>query len=78
MGDSKCHHQHVCVLRDEDRDEWMVSLCSGPGTRKLIQRFPTREEAAEFAIAERDRLGVTGDSCADIQVPDDCPCYLDP
>ena len=68
---------NVCVLRADDLDGWIVSICQGPGTRHQIRRFATKEEAAEFAIAERDRQRAETGIELSIQMPDDCPCYLD-
>lgn len=68
---------HVCVLRADGLDGWMVSICQGPGTRQELRRFASREEACEFAIAERDRQRAQTGVELSIQMPDDCPCYFD-
>lgn len=64
----------ICIMRSLDRDTWTVTLCRAPGDREEIGRFATREEAAAFALAERDRRRELVDLEPCIEVPDDCPC----
>jgi len=65
----------ICVLRSEDRKGWVVSLCRGGSDRCQLAQFGSREEAAEFAIAERDRRRQETGEEPVIHLPDDCPCY---
>ena len=69
----------LCVLRDlgGDGDEWQVSICQGNGYRYVLRRFDSRDAAAAFAIAERDRRAQTasGGMSLSIHFPDDCPCH---
>lgn len=64
----------VCVLRDEVSQAWTVSICRGGGNRERVGHFATREEAAEFAIAERDRQRAADGRELSIHFSDDCPC----
>ncbi|HOW70384.1 MAG TPA: hypothetical protein PKY77_07265 [Phycisphaerae bacterium] len=64
----------ICIMRSLDSDAWTVTLCHGPDRREEIGRFATREEAAEFALAERDRRRDLASLEPCIEVPDDCPC----
>ena len=69
----------LCVLRDLDSDEWMVSICQGSGYRYVLRRFDSRDAAAAFAIAERERRMQTpsADASRSIHFPDDCPCHAE-
>ena len=64
----------LCVLRDEEGGQWTVCLCRGTGRRDNLKQFKTREDAAAFAAAERDRLRAEAGFAVDIHYPDDCPC----
>ena len=68
----------ICILRSEDHAEWVVSACERNGKRCRLAQFATREEASEFALAERDRRRAATGQEPTIQFPDDCPCYPDP
>ena len=65
----------ICVIRDDEGNEWSVTLCRGQGTRDHLKSFKTREEAAEFAYAERDRFRKHRGFELMIHFPDDCPCH---
>jgi len=65
----------ICVLREERGNDWTVTICRGQGTRQRIRSFPTREQAAEFACAERDRYRRYRGLELAIHFPDDCPCH---
>lgn len=65
----------ICVMRSAEKDNWVVKLCHAPDNREVIGQFATREEAAEFAIAERDRRRDLAEIEPCIEVPDDCPCH---
>ena len=69
----------LCVLRDLDSDDWMVSICQGGGYRYVLRRFDSRDAAAAFAIAERARRAQTPSAGASpsIHFPDDCPCHAE-
>lgn len=65
----------LCILREDSLTSWMVSSCSGASIgRKILKRFATREQAVEFALAERDRILAQTGTSVDIHFPDDCPC----
>ena len=65
----------ICIMRSSAKGTWTVTLCHAPDNREEIGRFATREEAAEFAITERDRRRDLADIEPCIEVPDDCPCH---
>lgn len=65
----------LCVLRDDDLTGWAVSICRGGGKREFLNRFATQGEAAEFALAERDRRRASGLGELVVHFPDDCPCH---
>lgn len=65
----------ICVIRDDDNNEWTVTICRGQGTRDQLRSFRTREEASEFAYAERDRFRKHRGLELAIHFPDDCPCH---
>lgn len=67
----------ICVMRSNDHKDWVVSLCQRGAKRCELAQFDSREEAAEFAIAERDRRRAEDGQEAVIHMPDDCPCYRD-
>lgn len=64
----------ICVLRDEELKSWVVFRCRGNGTRDQVRPFCSREEAASFAMSERDRYMKEEGLALDIHFPDDCPC----
>jgi hypothetical protein len=68
----------LCVLRDDDHTSWVVSICHGQGRREPLARFKKRDEAAEYALAERDRRRAQSGVELTIHFPDDCPCYQSP
>lgn len=65
----------ICVIRDENDAQWHVTICRGNGTREQLRAFGTREEAAAFAMAERDRFRKHRSLELMIHFPDDCPCH---
>ena len=65
----------LCVLRDDDLTGWVVSICQGMGQRQVLGCFASRGEAAEYALAERDRRRAAGNPAIMIHFPDDCPCH---
>jgi hypothetical protein len=64
----------LCVLADEDRRHWLVSICQGGGRKLVLRRFESRDKAAEWAIEERGRRIAKGGTSVTINFPDDCPC----
>ena len=67
----------ICILRSDDHTNWVVSVCERNGKPSRLAQFATREEASEFALAERDRRRAATGQEPTIQFPDDCPCYRD-
>jgi hypothetical protein len=65
----------LCVLRNEEGNSWSVALCRGQGQREHLGQFADRQQAAEFALAERDRRRQAGEAELAVHFPDDCPCY---
>jgi hypothetical protein len=64
----------LCVLRDESKQAWLVSICQGGGRKLILRRFETQDKAADWAIEERARRMEKGESPSTIHFPDDCPC----
>ena len=64
----------ICILRSDDHKSWVVSICRGNGTRDELKCFQTRDEAIEFAIAERERRRTDDGTALNLHLPDDCPC----
>jgi hypothetical protein len=64
----------LCVLLADDGQTWVVAICRGNRTRDELARFPNREEASEFVLAERDRRLSQHGVALDVHFPDDCPC----
>jgi len=75
MGDQA--EADICILRSDDHTGWVVSVCERNGKPCRLAQFATREEASEFALAERDRRRAETGQEPTIQFPDDCPCYPD-
>ncbi|GMU21845.1 MAG: hypothetical protein AMXMBFR13_19330 [Phycisphaerae bacterium] len=67
----------ICVIKDDERPVWTVTICRGNGTRDQLKVFQTREEAAEFALAERDRFRKHRSVELMVHFPDDCPCHCE-
>ena len=65
----------ICVIRDDESNQWTVTTCRGNGTREVLKTCATREQAAELAYAERDRFRKTRGLELTIHFPDDCPCH---
>jgi hypothetical protein len=65
----------ICVIRDDESDQWTVATCRGNGTREVLHTCATREQAAELAYAERDRFRRNRGLELTIHFPDDCPCH---
>ncbi len=65
----------ICVIRDDETNQWTVTICRGSGTRELLRKCSTREEAAELAYAERDRFRKNRSIELMVHFPDDCPCH---
>ena len=65
----------LCVLADEGHDHWLVSICQGGGRKLVLRRFERKDQAAEWAIAERARRIASGEVPCVIHFPDDCPCH---
>ena len=65
----------ICVIRDDDTNQWAVTICRGNGTREQLRKCRTPEEAAEFAYAERDRFRKHRGMELTVHFPDDCPCH---
>jgi hypothetical protein len=68
--------EKICVIRCDDHQGWRVSICRGFGSRQELGRFPTREEATEAALVERDRRRQADNVEVIVHLPDDCPCYF--
>ena len=68
--------EKICVIRTDDQKRWRVSLCGGFAARTPLGEFETREEAADFALAERDRRRAKDNVEIIVHLPDDCPCYF--
>ncbi len=68
--------EKICVLPTQNQKSWQVSICTGSANRKNPRLFATREEALEFAMAERDRLRTEQNREITVHLPDDCPCYF--
>lgn len=66
----------ICVIRDDDTNKWTVTVCRGAGTREVLRNCASREEAAEFAYAERDRFRRHHSLELAVHFPDDCPCHF--
>jgi hypothetical protein len=66
---------NLCILRENQSDDWQVVLCGGNAPTKVLGRFEEFARASEFAVQYRDQL--QADTCAAlcIHFPDDCPCY---
>ena len=71
MSDTK---GDLCVIPDDTHAHWLVSICKGPGQKRVLMRFASRDKAAEWAINERARLNALGQGITTIHFPDDCPC----
>jgi hypothetical protein len=67
--------QDLCVLPDQGGSVWTVSLCHGDGTRGPLATFATRDEAAAFALDERQRRVQKDGAALTVHFPDDCPCF---
>ncbi len=65
----------LCVLRGDDHQSWVVSICRGHGIREELKQFDNQYEAIEFAFAERRRRSEETGSLVDVYFPDDCPCF---
>jgi hypothetical protein len=66
--------QDLCVLPDPGGEAWTVSICHGDGTRGALGRFASRDEAAAFALEERQRRAEQDGTIRTVHFPDDCPC----
>jgi hypothetical protein len=64
----------LCVLPDDSRINWLVSICQGNGYKHVLRRFETRDKAVEWAIDERARRADQAGMSLTIHLPDDCPC----
>lgn len=68
-------HCDLCVQRTPDNAGWRVIVCDRSEPGRMLGRFDSFTEAADFAIQERDRRADSPQPVVNIHFPDDCPCY---
>ena len=64
----------LCVLREDQKEQWSVWMCLGFGERQRLGEFDDRASAADFAVSEVSAHAAEGIEL-DLHLPDDCPCY---
>jgi len=65
----------LCVTLDPRVKKWTVVLCTTTRDPKPLKVCESQAAAAEWALAERDRIRAATGKEPTIHLPDDCPCY---
>ncbi len=65
----------LCITLDPRLNKWTVVLCTTSRDPKPLHACDTKEQATEWAFAQRDRIRQETGQEPMVHFPDDCPCY---